>query len=127
MNQGMQVASKFKITKPLLKKITTWAGNGLTRTDIAHLLGYSKDHWLVMMRSSDELEDAYMVGKSDMKSLLQKRVMVKALSDDKDALGAGTFLLNRHFPISANTEVVADTTGSTDDDIRDEILDELNS
>ena len=67
-----------------------------------------------------------MVGKSDMKSLLQKRVFVKAMSNDKDALGAGTFLLNRHFPISVDTEVVADSTGSTDTDIRDEILSELN-
>jgi len=119
------MSRKFKITKPLLNKITKWASNGLTRTDIAYLLGYSKNHWLELMRSNDDLESAYNDGKVEMKSLLQKRVMVKALSDDKDALGASTFLLNRHFPQVDDAEVISDVP--SDESIKQEIINDLNS
>ena len=120
------MVSKFKITKPLLKKITTWAGNGLTRTDISHLLGYSKNHWLEMMRNNDVLESAYMVGKSDMKSLLQNRVMDLALTSKSDlvSLQSSSYLLNRHHPV-ADTSTTEAVTTVDDTDIKQEILNDL--
>jgi hypothetical protein len=118
--------TKLKVTKPLLKKIEKWAGNGLNKGDIGILLGYSKDHFYQVLKNSDEMTQAYMVGKSTMKSRLQSRVFDKAMSDDKDALQASTFLLNRHFPIDDDVDI---DTGSTtsDSDIADKIILEITS
>ena len=90
------MASKFKVTPALLKKLSIWASNGLTRTDVAHLLGYSKNHWLEMMRSNVDLENAYMVGRSEQKSLLLDATMKRALNDDhKDCHKASEMLIGR--------------------------------
>ncbi len=122
------MASKFKVTKPLLKKISTWACNGLDKKDIAHLLGYSPNHFYQMMLDNDEMTAAYNVGKSDMKSLLQNRVMNLALKSKSDlvSLQSSSYLLNRHCPVESDSvneiEVVV-----SDAEIIKEITDELQS
>lgn len=119
--------AKIKITKPLLKKISDFASNGLSRTDIGYLLGYSsKSHWLKLMRSSEDLESAFIVGKTNSKTLLEKRIFEKALSADKDALQAGIFILNRHHPIT-DEAIADDDVGSSIADAKAEILKELSN
>ena len=112
------MVSKFKVTKPLLKKIVKWAQNGLNRKDIGILLGYSPNHFYTMMKTYPEITVAYNEGRVEMKSLLQNRVFTKAMSDDKDSLNASTYLLNRHHPADSDIDPT-DTTieGASDEDI----------
>jgi len=119
------MVSKFKVTKPLLKKITKWASNGLNKGDIGILLGYTKDHFYQMMKNSDEMTKAYSEGRVGMKSLLESTILSKAISSDKDSLQAGTYLLNRHFANADDGTNEITDTGVTDADIKNEILDDL--
>ena len=75
------------------------------------------------MKNSDELRNAYNVGKIDMKSLLENRVMDIAMSDERDRLNASTYLLNRHFPVDVEQSAV--TVNIDVVDVKSEILKEL--
>ncbi len=112
------------LTEEQIKVVSNMTRFGHTQYYIAQALGMSPQN-LSKLKSTDPLlVDALNVSSDDLLVDVKSRMFKTAIQgSDKDSNTAASFLLNRY---EVNTPTTA-TTGVTDDDIRDEILDELTT
>ncbi len=115
--------AKVVVTDTMLNTITNLSRLGFTQFYIANVLGVPTSTLSDWKRKNPLVADALSIGTDGLLSDVKSKLTETALSGSSaSAVSAGQFLLNKYEGSDTPTTVA----GVTDDDIRDEILSELN-
>ncbi len=112
-----------KITPEILNTIANLSRSGFTQYYIANTIGVSDTTLSRWKQENPEVANALSVSSDGILSDVKSRLVHIATNGaDKDAISASTFLLNRY----ESVEPEGDVEPTSDEEIKQSILDELN-